>query len=816
MTPKIIESDIICKEISINNFDIGFNVKSKEILPDKNGFVSTQVSNYFLKNKDNFDKSETVLLNFGVGQGKSTTLNKLVNEYLKQDYLAIILVPFKSLIDKYYNEFDNLGDNRFNYRMFEEEDFNTAGIKLSVLKDLHILSVNAFLRNPGDNYVAQSYKKQMFLNSLYKRCKEEKKKVVLFIDEIHASIHNFQRDKIFHLLNWSDVIHKSFIASATFTETSIQVSKYISLLTQKNILILKGERFKNEQRRAEVKLLLSNISYSSTNIRSLEKLVPIIKKGLEQGEKVNILSYSKNLANKIWKDYKEIYDDFNVELKLCTSETNYEFNEEHQAHIGTNFSTGVNINGGIFIILLPPHSLIEGLSVYGVFSGGYVALIQSIARMRAKGVIYICSSIPTKLIEGDYLENIKPITSEFTTTKNYDLRQQAYFIKKYYTTLKEEHKKPIDFINSIKDTSEKIRNYKYLHHLGIELNYPTYEEFLLKHGDKLLYTKHYSYGKKILPYLFWALFNDQFQNAKLTEVIVEESKDLEFNDDNIFDVIYQTLLTEYKAESPFGNTLSGLVLFNSEKEILLEFQNVLSSYVLKFNGKKISYAYFMLTRVLLRIIACKLMGNTSYLDKNYFNDCIQFSEKSKVQGTLINLYREFGRLKKLFIEFIENFKKEIKGDFYIATTLENKSALPKTIYSLGKTLILNINKEDIWVKKRVFSLLREKKNPSEQQVFRKLCDLFLCLDTNVDSQKKVDNKRHSKYLGLFNSEYPMNLNFEETRDPRNFIEKAIFNEMFEVPIEIPVEMLKDNSIDNPNYNSEIEKLGFDTDEIQNL
>lgn len=221
MIPKIIESDVIYKEISANDFDIGFNIKSKEILPDENGFISKQVSNHFLDNKSNFNKSETVLLNFGVGQGKSTTLNSLVNEYLKQDYLAIILVPFTSLIDKYYNEFDNLGDNRFNYRMFEEEDFNSADIKLSVLKDLHILSINAFLRNPGDNYVEQSYLKQEFLNSLYKRCKEENKKVVLFIDEIHASIHNFQRDKIFHLLKWSDVIHKSFIASATFTETSI-------------------------------------------------------------------------------------------------------------------------------------------------------------------------------------------------------------------------------------------------------------------------------------------------------------------------------------------------------------------------------------------------------------------------------------------------------------------------------------------------------------------------------------------------------------------------------------------------------------------
>ena len=285
MIPKLIKSDIIYKKISVNDFDIGFNVKTKGVMPDENGFVSTQVSNHFLKNKDNFNKSETVLLNFGVGQGKSTTLNKLVIQYLAEGYLAIILVPFKSLIDKYYNEFESVGDNRFNYRIFEEDDFNASDIKLSIMKDLHILSMNAFLRNPGDNYVEQSHLKQEFLNSLHRRCIEESKKVVLFIDEIHASIHNFQRDKIFHLLKWSDVIHKTFIASATFTEASIQVSKYISLLTQKNILILKGERFKNEHKRADVKLLLSNISYSSRNINSLEKLIPIIKKGFRARRK---------------------------------------------------------------------------------------------------------------------------------------------------------------------------------------------------------------------------------------------------------------------------------------------------------------------------------------------------------------------------------------------------------------------------------------------------------------------------------------------------------------------------------------------------
>lgn len=559
-----------------------------------------------------------------------------------------------------------------------------------------------------------------------------------------------------------------------------------------------------------MKLLLSNISYYSKNISSLEKLIPIIKQGLKEKEKVNILSYSKNLANKIWNDYKEIFGGFNVELKLCTSETNYEFNEEHQAHVGTNFSTGVNINGGILIIILPPHSMIEGLGSYGIFSGGYVALIQSIARMRKKGVIYICSSIPTKLIEGNYLKNIKTVSSEYKTIKHYDLSQQAYFIRQYYNKLKEEHKKPIEFINSLKDSSEKIRNYEYLNHLGIELNYPTYEEFLLKHGDKLLYTKHYSYGKKILPYLFWALFNDQFQNAKLTEVIVEESKDLEINDDNIADVIYKTLSTEYNAESPFGNTLNGLILYNTEKEILIEFQNVLSSYTLKLNGKKISSKNYKLTRVLLNIIACKLIGNSSYFDRNYFNDCIKFSKESNVQGTLVSLYKEFGKLKDLFIEFIESRKIEKEEHFYIARTIDKNDILPNSIHSLATKIIKGLNQEDEFIKSRVFSLLRGKNTLAESLIYTKLCALFLNLDVN--SYIRIENKRYYKYLGAFNSEYPMNLNFKEARDPKNFMEKAIFNEIFELPEDVPYDILKDN-VDN--YNNEIEKLGFNPNEIDN-
>jgi len=780
MNPTINKAEISYKDISINDFEVGYNIESKKIIPDENGYVSEQVSNYFICDEARFHKSETVLLNFGVGQGKSTTLNNLVNQYISNDYLAIILVPFKSLIDKYYNEFENLGSNRFNYRLFEDDDLKDSILEY-VDKDLHVLSINAFLRNPGNDYVEQSRLKQLFLNKLHNRCKDESKKVVLFIDEIHASIHNFQRDKIFHLLNWSDVVHKSFIASATFTETSIQVSKYISLLTKNNITILKGDRVKIEYKRANIKLLLSNLSYSSKSINNLEKLIPIIRDGLSQNKKVNILSYSKNLAKKVHDDYKSIFNDFNIELKLCTSETDYEFNEEHPAHVGTNFSTGVNIDGGIFIILLPPHSMIEGIGSYGVFSGGYVAMVQSIARMRSNGQIYICSSIPTKLLKGAYISNINPFLNQFKTVKNFDLRQQQNIIKSYYNELKEKHFNQIKFIESIKDSTNDLLKYGYLNHLGIQLNYPTYEEFLLKYGDKLLYTKYHSYGKKILPYLFWALFNDQFQNAKLTQVIVEEPKELNFNDDNIYDVLYEALSNEYNSETLFGNSLSGLVFTMSEKEILLDFQSVLSSYNLLLNGKKVYPNHNKVVKALLQIISCKLMGNDTYSDKNYFNDCIEFAQKSSLDLPLINLYREMGDLKSLFVDFIEQRKIEKDGGCYLPSTLNNEFALTTCISSASRSIVLGLNEHDSYLKSRVFSLLRGKQDLSDKLIYDKLVEIFLFVDTNL--QKRVRNKRFNKYLGVFNSKHPMNLIFEEERDPLNFLDEEVVKDMFETALE---------------------------------
>lgn len=777
ITPSVFEKEISYKTINVNDFELGYNVESKEIVPDENGFISNETSNFFIEDSGRFNKSETVLLNFGVGQGKSTTFNRLVNRYIEEGYVAIILVPFKSLIEKYYEEFSNLGENRFNYRDFETHSPRELKLDSIVKKDLQVLSVNAFLRNPGDTYVMQSSIKQSYLDLLYLRCKKDNKKAVIFVDEIHASIHNFQRDKIFNLLNWKDRLHKVFLASATFTDSSIQLSKYFSLLTEMNVLILSAERSKIEDKRSDIYLYLSNQSYNSNNIGQHIDVERIIRKGLEDEEAINILSYSKNLAKAIRNNYSGDFKSYGRNLKLCTSETVYEFDENHNSHVGTNFSTGVNINGGIFIVLLPPHFMINGMGKYGIFTNGYIALIQSVARMRKKGKIYIFSSYPKVLIEGEYIEHLKELNflRPFKKTPFNNFVSLTNKFKYFYFQNKEKHLNKISFIDSLKQI-DKDMGIKGIpsNHIGIQLNYPTYEEFLLKYSDRFYNTTEYSAGKEIIPYLFWALFNDQIQNAKLKQIITDDEI-LELDSDNIEQKINECF--ENLLSTPFGynttsfNTKSGF--YNIE---LLS--NLLSRYNILYNGRNIGVDNLFIKANLMKFIGREIKGIDSYNDVHYFNDCIEASlNYSDNDKEIINVYKDFAELKQNFIDFMEGNKVEIKNDYYLPASLNDDVLLPTRLYSQAISVIAKINETDSFVRGKAFSLLRGQETPSQDKIYKKLCDLFVKL--NKEKNKRKNSKRYYLFEGFIDvkGNY-INFLYNEDLNPFYEMEQMYIDEFF--------------------------------------
>lgn len=550
--------------------------------------------------------------------------------------------------------------------------------------------------------------------------------------------------------------------------------------------------------------MLSSSSYNSTNIEKLSSLEKIITEGLRKRRSINILSFSKNIAKAIRKIYQPTFKKYNRYLKLCTSETEYEFDENHNSHVGTNFSTGVNINSGIFIVLLPPYSMIEGLGMYGVFTDGYIALIQSIARMRRKGDIYIYSSLPNLFLEGDYIKNLKDLelTDEYKTVPFNKFETRANKFKSLYISLKKTHQKKIDFIESFKDFDKRLgfgnisQNY-----IGVQLNYPTYEEFLLKYSDKFFYTTEYSAGKKITSYLLWALFNDQFQNAKLKEIISDEEI-LDLNKNNIHSKLDE--LFEEHLATPLGMNMT-IFSVKSGIENFKFLRGLLQGYVIKYKGKKVGVDNPYIKSALIKYIGRLLKNIDNYNDVYYFNDCIEAAfNYEENDNELVNIYKEFYDLKNSFIEFIKEHKTEIKGDYYIPSSLNEDIYLPPRLYSQAITIFSKINEVDLFVKRKAFSLLRGQDNPVEDKVYKKLCDLFVKLDKR--KHKRKNGKRNYLIKGFvdvkdnyINFLYNEDLNPFSEMDDLSFLENNLTETMFQ---ELTIEEVIN---EKKNIDSEIQK-----------
>ena len=81
---KIVDIPIEFKEINPSDFDSNFyDVSEKEIVtPNNDGFISDELQNKLLP--DLYNKN-TVVINAGVGQGKSYSVIRLIETYFKDD-----------------------------------------------------------------------------------------------------------------------------------------------------------------------------------------------------------------------------------------------------------------------------------------------------------------------------------------------------------------------------------------------------------------------------------------------------------------------------------------------------------------------------------------------------------------------------------------------------------------------------------------------------------------------------------------------------------------------------------------------------------
>lgn len=535
------------KKLAPSDFQPEYDVKDsrKFIIPiDEHGYIDPSILEYIDPREKN-----TVVINAGVGQGKSSICIDIAKRYLEQvdetgesKYVVIFVTPFVALNNQYFNKLINAGID--GYKIFNYLNVTATNVESASQSPVHLVTINTLLGNYGDAKFMQAKARRDYINKIITHCEKRRKRVVFIFDEIHDSIHNFQEKFIFNLWKWYYVIHKSFVLSATFTESSKVVIKYLADLTKDKIQLLESERNKIIDGQSKLHLcLLNDFAYSANN----EFIADLIKAEYRKGKKVNILSFSEKLAISIAKpntpknvppQYSKIGKvllENSQGINLCTSETKSPF-DETKCNVGTTFKTGISIEGNNnSLIIFAPHlaSYKDAFEAYfGIFSDGTTSIIQAIARLR-KGEnndIFVITPSPAVLIKNNprhlgvdnYLGKLSKIP-ELRTLKvknRYEdyqsLTSQFVLLRKFYRSTLGTVKKGIDYHNFhnifVKGRSSKKP----------KLDFPTEDEFILSDGDRYIASTYSIFGAKPSAYIIWAAFNNQFINCTLDSVYYEE------------------------------------------------------------------------------------------------------------------------------------------------------------------------------------------------------------------------------------------------------------------------------------------------------
>ena len=265
---------------------------------------------------NNTKYKETILINIGIGRGKTYSIYEHVRHlYCNTDEIVILASPFKSLVNKDYDSLVNLGIPKTDiqnyldiqelsdhYKSLSKSSSQTEIGKNHIKKKrIHIISFNSLILNPGDVSYFPAKSTRQYVKGIIDHLKSKEKKVTLIMDEIHESVHNFSPKNVFNLYRFKPYIKKVVIASATFTESSIEASIRISHLTDyyTQIIELPREKFPKGDL-CDLNLCFTNQDYNRSNTKPLDIIQWIITQ--TKAKRFHILSYSKNLVDILVKD----------------------------------------------------------------------------------------------------------------------------------------------------------------------------------------------------------------------------------------------------------------------------------------------------------------------------------------------------------------------------------------------------------------------------------------------------------------------------------------------------------------------------------
>ncbi|MCB4234099.1 DEAD/DEAH box helicase family protein [Kaistella anthropi] len=326
----------------------------------------------------NLQTKDTTVINIGVGQGKTYTILKTVQKYFTEhpDTYIIVAVPYVSLVSQYVEELiaNGIPENQiYKYEWLNPKEFPKSTLDYQLQRRVHVVTANCLLGNAGENAAINSRIKRKYLKEFPKALNPQiikydgrpnpteeemeelflnltnsqindlngnddlpvnpdkiydstkltseslgKKKVIFIFDELHDAVHNFTAENILHLYLWKDVLHKIFVLSATYNDPSLVVINKLSELTDEKIKIIEATRKQIESKLSDLHIHFDN-SYS---FKENEKLKSIIQDAISQRKSIDILCYSKKLAENIYAGevgaLLRNYSPNNV--KLCVSE----------------------------------------------------------------------------------------------------------------------------------------------------------------------------------------------------------------------------------------------------------------------------------------------------------------------------------------------------------------------------------------------------------------------------------------------------------------------------------------------------------------
>lgn len=676
------------KQINPSDFP-EFSVNEKTIIqPDSEGYILES-----LLAKIDLNEKNTVVVNAAVGQGKTTAILEIVKKiYDTTDYLIFIASPFVSLVEQYYNKTVGL-------RIPEDDIYRYEWIGKNRNRDawdsrIQIVTANCLLGNPGNDSIVSAVDKRKYINYLSNKCNQNNRKVVFIYHEIHDSIHNFHPRFVFSLWKWRGVIHKNFILSATFNEASKTVIEYLGELTDKKIKIIESERTIQREKQSSLHLHFVHSKKYTNDTDALESLV---RQLVAKGKSIDILSFSRVLADSICKEKSEgvgkiLFDAFG-EVNRCTSELEENtpldadqtlrysdvnrFNHEKDiCNVGTNFKSGVSIekDNHAFIIILPPFGRRYPFkSAYGIFTDGINSVTQALARQRKKGEIHVVLPKPDKfdfetlpftdevLVKAfsDYYSlHQNNNTKDVARVKYYSQNQQQVLLADFYDE---------NLLQHISD--EKVHIEQMQRDNLPSLLFPTYKDFRLEHGEQYLATKVKIFGRDLSSFVLFSAITNQFSNCYLEETNIKPPL---FFEEGKIQWKLSIILKDY-LEEDYYNSLIPLL---TDKYIYHEIKNQLfSEYTILFKNPDGQFSqiyinqnkYFeqqLLTFVQIflyprnKIFKSKVVRDNGFISDHiydrgeYFRSCISHAinmDKEGISSPLISAFLFFKELRDKMI-----------------------------------------------------------------------------------------------------------------------------------------------------------------------